>query len=300
MAILQIGIGTASNSGDGDSIRDAFNKTNQNFAFLDTARQNLTTGNLTAQGNITINAIDPSYWTGSIFLNGFQVATVGALFGGGTVTGATYFTNADNATDITTGAVQITGGLSVQKNSYLNNVFAQQLTVQNTVSAAVLTAPTGTFTGAVSTGALTVTGGIATSGDATIGTGGVAGTNTLNVNNINAATVTGTLQTASQTNITQLGTLVNLTITGNVISANVTTGNINSTGNITTVSNVVTGGLYSTGIAKVTGNLAAQNITAGIGSYANITVTDIPSNQHVTNKAYVNSVVAAFAVGLGG
>ena len=50
MAIVNIGVGIAPNDGNGDSIRDAFVKTNNNFAFLDAARQNLVTANLVATG----------------------------------------------------------------------------------------------------------------------------------------------------------------------------------------------------------------------------------------------------------
>ena len=53
-----------------DRTRDAFIKANDNFTFLDNARQNLTTGNLTATGNITLQASVPSYWTGTYYLNG--------------------------------------------------------------------------------------------------------------------------------------------------------------------------------------------------------------------------------------
>lgn len=54
MAISDINIGQTPNDGTGDSIRDAFDKVNQNFTFLDESRQNLVTGNLTATGNISL------------------------------------------------------------------------------------------------------------------------------------------------------------------------------------------------------------------------------------------------------
>jgi hypothetical protein len=47
------------------------------------------------------------------------------------------------------------------------------------------------------------------------------------------------------------------------------------------------------------GNVTAGNVVAAIGTYANLTVQDIPSNFHVTTKGYVNSLVVAFAIGLG-
>jgi hypothetical protein len=59
-----------------------------------------------------------------------------------------------------------------------------------------------------------------------------------------------------------------MTITGNMISSNVTTGNITSTGTITTTSNissanVTSGNISATGVITAAGNVAAANIITG-------------------------------------
>jgi hypothetical protein len=75
---------------------------------------------------------------------------------------------------------------------------------------------------------------------------------------------------------------------GNVIAANATFSGRTITGNLQVANAIVTGG-----------NISASNVVAQIGTYSNLTVQDIPSNFHVTTKGYVNSLVVAFAIGLG-
>jgi hypothetical protein len=100
----------------------------------------------------------------------------------------------------------------------------------------------------------------------------------------------------------------------NVTSANVVTGNVRASGNITSV-NLLTGSIavssnlsannasFTTNLAagwgSIAGNLYSRHLNAGVGTFSNVTVQDIPSNYHVTNKGYVNSLVVAFAIGLG-
>lgn len=297
MTILTIGIGSAPNDGTGDSIRDAFDKANKNFAFLDQARQNLETGNLVISGNLTINSSVPSNLIGTYYLNGKEIATVGTAFGGGTVSGKTFFTYPDNSTSTTTGAVILSGGLAVQKNTYLTDAFAQSLTVTNGISAASINAPSATLNGPVATGALTVSGTVNTTGDITAG---AAGASNVTGYSIVGQNLYGTIRTAAQTSITQVGTLASLAVTGNITAGNLAVSGVASiTGNVTT-GNLTTGIISTTGGAVIGGNVTVANIAAGVGSFGNITVQNVPSNYHVTNKGYVNSVVAAFAVALGG
>ena len=68
---------------------------------------------------------------------------------------------------------------------------------------------------------------------------------------------------------------------------------------ITTGALVVAGGAGVSGAMNIGGNVASKNVISEIGTYSNLTVQDIPSNFHVTNKGYVNSLVVAFAIGLG-
>jgi hypothetical protein len=291
MAITEIGVGLVPNDGTGDSIRDAFVKTNQNFTFLDESRQNLVTGNLTATGNITFQASDPSYWTGTYYLNGSEVATVNNLFSGGTVRNPTEFTSDQDSTSNVTGAVTISGGLGVAGNTNLTDVDARNITVQSDLSATTFqttffTALADSATGNLTTSGINITTGNLTaanvtaqiqvtaqravlSGNLTVGniiaanTGSFGGNvTTANVSGFKGTftQVTGTLQTAAQPNITSLGTLTGLAITGNT---------------------------------------TAGNISGNIGTFNNMTVQSIPTVKSVTTKEYVTATVVGFAIGLG-
>lgn len=307
MAIVNIGVGLAANDGSGDSIRDAFVKTNSNFAFLDAARQNLVTGNLTATGttaNVTFNTGRASYWTGTFYLNGYEIATTNRTFDGGTVTKQTLFTDPTVATSTGSGALQLTaGGLGVVGDSYFGNVFVGNLSSTYNLTTATVNSGSGTFTGAVSTGPLTITGASSSTGNIIVGNVSALSSNPTQ-RNVAAyygffQEVSGTVQTAAQPNITQLGSLISLSVTGNVTAANLIVGNINSTGNITTTSNLIVKDFTATGFGNLAGNLVSLHVASGVGTFANATVQDVPSNYHVTNKAYVNTTVIGFAIGLG-
>jgi cytoskeletal protein CcmA (bactofilin family) len=294
MAIVDIGVGLSSNDGTGDSIRDAFIKTNSNFQYLDDATKNLVTGNLTVTGNVTFATVRDSYWTGNFYLNGVEVATVNNLFDGGTVANITIFQDATQATANTTGAVQITGGLGVAKNSYLTDVFAKSLTVAENITTTSFNSAGGIFTGDVATGALSVAGTLAV-------TGNISGAN-MSANTAVFTNVQGSIITNAQPFITSLGTLTELSTTGNIEAANIT---LSGLGKLTAVEAslsgaiTVAGNIESAASAVIAGNITGQNISAGIGNFDSATVNNIPSNFHVTNKGYVNSTVVAFALGLG-
>lgn len=312
MTIQTINIGTSANDGTGDSIRDSFDKSNQNFAFLDGYRQNVVTNNLSASGNVSLNPTSASYWTGTIYLNGSPLATQGALFSGGTVAKDVQFLSLTDSTSNVTGAVQLSGGLGVAGSTYLTDLHARSLVIQNGISTNTLNASQLTVTAGASTGDLTING-LATA------TGNVTAANLtaliqLTASNavinqglivLGTAAITGNVST--QSNVVALGYAA---ITGNVTAANVLAGNITASGNITTGSNMITaanitaanlitGNIYATGAATITGNVRAGNITAGIGTFGNVSVTSVPNNNSVTNKSYVNSLVVAFALGLG-
>jgi hypothetical protein len=294
MAISDINIGSVPNDGTGDSIRDAFDKVNNNFAFLDDARQNLTTGNLTATGNISLRASVPSYWTGTYFLNGVQIATVGTLFSGGTVADPTIFQATTPSTSNITGAVTVAGGLGVAGPAYLTALNARSLVVEQNISGATLSVGgVAQFDAAVATGNLTTTGTNSTSGNLTAAnTAAFKGTFTQ---------VAGTLLTNAQPHVTSLGTLVDLAVTGNISAANITLnwGQISATRAVITGNAIVGSNLLVTGTSAVTGNLAALHVISGIGTFANLTVTSIPTVKSVTTKEYVTSTVVGFAIGLG-
>jgi hypothetical protein len=303
MAIQEIGVGSIPNDGTGDSIRDAFIKANDNFLFLDEARQNLTTGNLVATGNISLQASTASYWTGGpYYIDGIQIATVGTTFEGGTVANPTTFQSTTPSSSNVTGAVVITGGLGVGGSTYLSATFAKQLLVEGALNAATLqVGGVVQLDAAVATGNLTTTGFNNTSGNVTAGSATNPALKRSITSYFGAFTeVTGTLQTAAQPNITQVGTLSALATSGNLVANNVTaTLNLQAltlsvTANATVNANLVVG-TY----ANVGGNVISRHVQSGIGTFANVTVSSIPTTKSVTTKEYVTATVVGFAIGLG-
>lgn len=304
MAITGINVGTLPNDNTGDSIRDAFVKANNNFEFLDLARLNLFTGNFTANGNISLQASGPSYWSGGpYFIDGVEIATVGTTFSGGTVANPTTFQSTTPSSSNVTGAVVIAGGLGVQGAAQLSSVFGKDLVIESSISAATLQ-----IGGAVSMPASVATGNVTTSGFVSA-TGNVSAGSTIDAANKRSVAaffgsfleVSGVLQTAAQINITQLGNLVALAVTGNITAANLT---LSGTGNIVAAnarisSAVSTNTLQVAATAAVIGNVTAGNVTAGIGQFNNATVDSIPTVKSVTTKEYVTATVVGFAIGLG-
>lgn len=293
MAITEINVGSTPNDGTGDSIRDAFIKANDNFLFLDEARQNLTTGNLTATGNITLQADVPSYWTGTYYLNGVQIATVGTLFSGGTVANPTSFTASTPSTSNVTGAVVVTGGMGVAGSSYLSAVFARSIVTELSISAATLTIGGVTELQAdVSTGDLTTNGTNETSGNLTAANvAAFKGT---------FSQMAGTLLTNAQPSVTSVGTLTSLAVAGNITASNITLtwGNVTAA-NATLSGKLTTANLAVTQAVTVTGNINTGNVVSGIGTFGNLTVQTIPTTKSVTTKEYVTATVVGFAIGLG-
>jgi hypothetical protein len=313
MAIVTIGTGLTANDGQGDSIRDAFIKTNANFNFLDTLTKNLTTNNLTTTGNVIVG-VSSDKWI--YFRDGTgvdkRVALEGTVFTGGEVANPTLFkdlTQADQDLTSTSGyagAVQVYGGLAVAKNIVVGGTVGTDLVPVATVKATAIStislgSVTADLTGKLTAGSAEIKGAITTgtgvgqNGNITIG---VASAGNISGFKATFSQVTGTLQTNAQPYITSIGTLNVLSTTGNVTSANVTTGNISLTGNISANNVSVTTNLKAAW-SEVTGNMYSLNVNAGVGTFANATVQDVPSNYHVTNKGYVNSTVVAFAIGLG-
>lgn len=302
MAIQDINVGAVPNDGQGDSIRDAFIKTNDNFTFLDLARQNLTTGNLTATGNVSLRASQPSYWTGTYYLNGFEVATVGRLFSGGQVSDPTQFQSTAPSTSNVTGAVTIGGGLGVAGTAYLTNLYAKSITSETSITAATLSVGgVVTLSAGVSTGNVTTTGFLTTTGNITAGSiSDISQKRVIESFYGSFNQITGTLQTASQPNVTGLGTLGALAVTGNITAANL----VLNWGQLTATQAMVSGNIRTSNLAvtsnaTVTGNITSGNVRSGIGTFGNITVQSIPTTNSVTTKSYVTATVVGFAIGLG-
>jgi hypothetical protein len=309
MAIQNIGTGISANDGTGDSIRDAFIKTNSNFTFLQSLLNNLTTANIVAGGtsaNVTITSGLQSNWTGTIFYNGSELATVNRAYNGGSISLKTAFLEVSNPTAAYTiaglsgqdGAVQISGGLSVGKTGFFGNLSTYNITVNGKVSSSgALEAPSTSIQGEAAVGKLTVgASGFTSASDIDLGTKSISGAAATFTN------LTGTLLTASQTNITQVGTLTALATSGNITAANLVVygswGHANIGGNVYANNVSITNNLAAYW-GSITANLSSRNINSGVGTFANITVQSFPSNYHVPSKGYVNSTAVAFAIGLG-
>jgi hypothetical protein len=303
MAIQDIDVGSVPNDGTGDSIRDAFVKANDNFLFLDLARQNLTTGNLIATGNVSLRASTASYWTGGpYYIDGVEIATVGTTFSGGTVANPTTFQATTPSSSNVTGAVVVTGGLGVGGSAYLSAAFAKALTVEGSLTAATLqVGGVVQLDAAVATGNLTTTGFNNTSGNVTAGSAANPALKRSVISYFGAfSEVTGTLQTAAQPNITSTGTLSALATSGNLVANNVTA-NVNLQALTLSVSAnaKVTANLLVGTYANVGGNVISRHVESGIGTFANVTVSSIPTVKSVTTKEYVTATVVGFAIGLG-
>jgi hypothetical protein len=293
MAISEINVGAIPNDGTGDSIRDAFIKANDNFTFLDEARQNLVTGNLTASGNISLTAVQPSYLSGTFFLNGVQIATVGTLFSGGAVANPTTFQSTTPSTSNITGAVVIAGGLGVGGSAYTSELFARSFTSETSIAGATLTIGGLTqLQAGVETGNVTTTGFNTTSGNITgANVAGFKGSYTQ---------LTGTLLTNAQPHVTSVGSLTTLSVVGNITASNLTLtwGNLTAA-NASLSGKLTTANLLVTANTTIQANLTAGNVISGIGTFGNLTVTTIPTPKSVTTKEYVTATVVGFAIGLG-
>jgi hypothetical protein len=302
MAILTIGVGTTANDGSGDSIRLAFEKTNTNFAYLESQVQNLSTGNLSAggtTGNISFNSGIPSYWTGTYYLNGFELATTNTTFGGGAVRNATQFLSTTTSTGTTSGALTVSGGLGVAGASFLSAVNAYSLTANGAVTASDIQSTTGTYTGVLQ--AVQITVGLS-GGVGTITTAGNISTTTANVNALQGTfnQVQGTLLTNAQPYINSLGNLTLLNIAGNVNAGNLTANGTVQSGYLEVLADGdISGNLGVDGFATIDGNVTAGNVSASVGSFATATVNTFPSDYHVVNKRYVNNTALAFAIATG-
>jgi hypothetical protein len=294
-AVVDINIGSNPNDGTGDSIREAFRKSNDNFTFLDLARQNLVTGNLTASGNIKMVASVPSYWSGGpYYINGVEIATVGTTFSGGTVNNPTTFASQTPSISNTSGAVVITGGLGVGGDTQLTALYAKSVTIVAGLNTATMTVGgAAALQGGLTTTAI-VASSAALSGAITALSIAVTGAGTF------ANGVTGTLKTNAQPFVNSVGTLDSLSVTGNIVAANITLtwGNVNA-GNINLSGIANVGSLKVSSTTAITGNLTAGNVTSGIGTFGNLTVDTIPTVKSVTNKSYVTATVVGFAIGLG-
>ena len=240
-----------SNSGAGDTIKDAFDKTNTNFAVLrdvalrsdnifpdlndpNTARfANLQVTNRVF-GNLFLNP-GGQVWIYDESLSSYQpVATASTTFPGGIVPGSAVFTSLVDSISADTGAITVYGGIGVRGNITSNGrAFFEQTITGNSIAEST----------SVTSGAIVTKGGLGVAKSVNIGqTLKVAGTTTLSGGVV-------------MTSITQ--------VTNTTTSTNPATGAFRVSGGTGILGNLNVGGVFKTvGDATVGGNLTvAGNIS---------------------------------------
>ena len=308
-----------------------------------TASSSPTTGALVIGGGVGISGTvyGNNFYGATFYSNGTQLATVAQLpvYTAGlnmvlsgvnafsvsnapTFSGVVSIVNTTVSTSVSTGALQVLGGLGVDGDIYAATFYSNgsqlatvaQLPVYTAgsnlvlsgTSFSVLNAPT--FSGVVSivntsvsnstsTGSLVLSGGLGVSGQITS-------------NTIVASSITGFIQTATQTNITTLGTLTELTSSGIVLVVNTTVSTSKTSGAL-----VISGGLgisgsiygssiYSNG-SLLTTYTAGTNIVLTGTSFSVLnapTFSGIVSivNTSVSNSTNTGSLVLSGGLGVSG
>lgn len=123
MSLQPINVGQTANDGSGDSVRAAFIKANENFTYLQASIVDLVANSLVSTNNVRFDG--GGLFTGTFKIratdldNYYDIATTNSLFTGGPVSGITTFTNAQDSSNPTGGAVVVTGGVGVAKNLYV-------------------------------------------------------------------------------------------------------------------------------------------------------------------------------------
>jgi len=106
----------------------------------------------------------------------------------------------------------------------------------------------------------------------------------IDVANVNATLLTGTLTTNSQPNITTIGNLSNLTVTGNITSGNANLGN-------SVIANYFTGNFYGNANAATTAGTVTTNAQPNITSLGNLTGINVTGNASFTgSNIYISNI----------
>ena len=193
-------------------------------------------------------------------------------------------------------------GLGVAGASHLSALYARTAQIELSLSAATLTVGGAVqMDAAVSTGDLTTTGVHTTTGNITAGSLIEANRHRRITSWYGTFTdIDGTLQTSAQPYVTSLGTLTALASSGNILVNNVIS-NLNlQTTTLAVVANTSIYANLAVGTwANITGNLVSRHVQSGIGTFANVSVSSIPTPKSVTTKEFVTATVVGFSIGLG-
>jgi hypothetical protein len=272
------------------------------------------TGN--AQANITSVGTLTGLTIGNV--------TANTTFGNGTITagGIVSITANTEATNTSTGALKVTGGVAVGANlhvggniygNFAGNIAAKGNNTevqfndngaQNAVAQFTFDKSSNalTVTGTITGGNLSTAGTLNVTGNANVGNLGTSGlitaTGTVTGGNLSTG---GTLGVTGNANVGNLGTSGLITATGNVSGGNltttgdVTTVTITASGNISTTANLsVTGNANVTGTANV-GNLTTGGNIDGTGasSTANVQYLTVRSTANITSTLTAGNLSTA-------
>lgn len=232
---------------------------------------------------------------GNIFSNGAQVITTatqgfGVIYNGvnSVFTGITLFPSTTPATSLSTGAVQILGGVGVQGNVWAGGFYGPLNGVIQTASQPNITS-LGTITSLVANSAqvnsLGVTSLTATGGTVSFQTFTASG----NVSAANVAatqfngSLAGLVVTPAQPNITSVGTLSSLAvaggITGNITSTTAAVGNLTAT-TVNTNSYTFANGTPVTFTSLANTTEISANATSGFNVGLNLVATGVAAGSY--------------------
>lgn len=228
--------GASANDGSGDSIREAFNKVNRNFAKVqDSFVQEL------------IDNFPPVTWEG------------------GPIDGQTQFQDTTDSTNYENGSVTVAGGLGVAKNVNVSGNIAATRVTGTTLTGTISTASQPNITTVGTLTNLNVAGNIAVGGTVTAD---LLSSTDLSATNATITSISGTLTTSYQPNITTVGSLESLVVVNDTFTSNLTVTNdvtvtrdTQLSGNLSVAGTSTLGPIVANAFSDFVGNVKFQGTT---------------------------------------
>ena len=261
-----INVGTVANDGQGDSLRTAFIKTNDNFSELYSDTFTIPTI-LNGNSNVFVNANSNITFAVAGISNVMVVSSAAvAIAGDLTVSGNTNITGNDVGTSISNGntsmAIPAIGGNATVSVGNVANIavwsttgqfVSGQMSVTGNITGANLNAAGMINAGTSIVGAtLSSTGNVITVG--IVGTGDFSTTG-----NVTAGNIVGTLVASS------------VSSSGNITGGNLITGGlISAASTITSAANITGANLLTGGLISATGNITAGNLSVSGNVLSNL------------------------------
>lgn len=263
--LTSVNTGTADNSGDGSTIRDAFTIVNDNTSKLNNQLNGSKSQsvaypvtNITASEDISANAgsvYGLNIYGGIVFSRGSEVLTSSSgSWNGGNVSLYGIFANTDTSTSTTTGVLQAYGGVGIRGNLNVGgtqNSIGGNLTISGTLTSGNASVGTLSASGATTVASLTVAGASNLIGNLTVANAAVSGT--LSAGNFSATNVTGTTGNFPTLNTSGTATIGTASVTAlNATIGSIGTASINGT---TPSTSAASGALTVAGGVGIGGNL---------------------------------------------